>query len=173
MAEEIADNVSEVQDIQEISEPDAANIQDTPAEIQENVEAAEEILPEPVPLARADGAPTGAPAAKRRGRPAGSRNKPKIVAVPVAVEELGDEEPPTPPAEPVSSRARRAPVPAARAKGAPPPSPSRAVSTWREEPPWAKHASAAAYLEEQLRELKRHQQMAKHEMWGQLIRGHM
>ena len=168
MSEEIPDNVSETQDIQDIIPGDTADIQNNPPEIQEIDAALVEI-----PAAEASGenisgdAPSPPPVApKRRGRPTGARNKPKIVAVPVDPPAEGGEEEEVEAVVPAPKAAAKR---ASKAMVAPPPSPALAPQA----PPWAQHASAASYLEEQLRELKRQRQLAKYEMWGQLIQRHM
>ena len=61
------------------------------------------------------------PTTKRRGRPAGSRNKPKVIEQPppTPVEpEVVEEEPPPPPKQPKLKRATKP-----RTKAAPPPTP--------------------------------------------------
>ena len=148
MSEEIQENASEAEDIQISPAPDALDIQDIP-EIQDSAAASSQGATPPA-------APSGS-AAKRRGRPTGSRNKPKIVAVPVEPEPVAEVAPPP-------QRRKRATVA--------PQHTTTYVEPEAPEPPWAQHESAAAYLEQQLRALKNHRQLAKHEMWGQLIRDH-
>ena len=108
--------------------------------------------------------PAAPPAAKRRGRPTGSRNKPKIVAVPVEPEPFPQTEAVAEVALPPPKRVRKQVAVA--------PQHNTYVKPAAPEPPWAQHESAAAYLKAQLRALKNHRQLAKHEMWGQLIREH-
>ena len=167
MSEEIQDNVSEAEDIQEIPLSDALDIENNPPEIQENEATLPEIPPviDAPPALELGGDATPKP--KRRGRPTGARNKPKIVAVPVEPEyvELAEVEELAPPPPQAKARAK----PNARQAKVHFEVPQPQVH----QPPWAQHATAASYLEEQLRELKRQQQTARHEMWAHLVRQHI
>ena len=81
--------------------------------------------------------PREAPAPKKRGRPPGSRNKPKVIEEPPPpepvllepeVEELEEEEPPPPPPKPKKTRAPKAKAQPAQTY-APPPTPQQQIST--------------------------------------------
>ena len=99
---------------------------------------------------------------KRRGRPPGSRNKPKIVAVaptPEVIEE--EEEAPEPPEPPtVPTRARRRPV----------------VEQQQQQPVFYtpnifERRDLGSILSEHLLQVERQKRLSQQEMYAQLVRG--
>ena len=99
---------------------------------------------------------------KRRGRPPGTKNKPKIVALPPApVEEEPDEQPPEPPS---GHRCERHPTQARHRRPA-----DELPQSY--EAPRLSHRDLSSILSEHLLQVESQKRLSQQEMYARLVRG--
>ena len=130
----------------------------------------QEPIPETEPEAPEPEAPEPeAPAAKRRGRPPGSKNRPKITVVPVQ-EATPPPEVESPPEAEAESDAE--PEPPKRQRAARPPR-TRVAMVTPPPPPVDPHHTIMAYMANYVREQSRNEHQRKIDFYSNLINGRM